>query len=134
LALDGSDLIKSERLFLDLILSIHLRSNVPYLTTFLQSMKIGERQGGAMASGRDPFYSLAAAETGHKNWSTGRQLSRRLVTVRMASLCSLLASCLTNYSKRRQKTLIWWLRRVRRVLDLQAKFHTMGCAIYRDFR
>jgi hypothetical protein len=52
LALDGSDLLKNERLFLDIILSIHLRSNGPYLTTFLQSTKTGERQGGAMAGGK----------------------------------------------------------------------------------
>jgi hypothetical protein len=52
LALDGSDLIKNERLFLDLILSIVLRSNGPYITTFLQSTKIGERLGGTMAGGK----------------------------------------------------------------------------------
>jgi hypothetical protein len=52
LALGGSDLIKNERLFLDLIFSIHLRSNGPYLTTFLQLMKTGEWQGGAMAGGK----------------------------------------------------------------------------------
>jgi hypothetical protein len=52
LALDGSNLIENERLFLDLILSIHLRSNDPYLTTFLQSKKTGERQGGTTAGGK----------------------------------------------------------------------------------
>jgi hypothetical protein len=95
---------------------------------------------------RDPFYSLAAAETGHRKWLTGRQLDRWLAMVRTASgcapasracaeasFCSLLASCPTNCSTRQQKTQIWWLPRVRWVLDLQAKIHTMGCAIYRDF-
>jgi hypothetical protein len=97
-------------------------------------------------STRDPFYSLAAAKTGHRKWSTGRQLGRRLATVRMASggapasrvcvevsLCSLLVSCTANCFKRWRKTRIWLLPRVRRVLDLQVKIHTMGCAIYRGF-
>jgi hypothetical protein len=96
---------------------------------------------------RDPFYSLAMAKMGHRKWSTGRQLDRRLATVRTAfggapasracteaSLCSLLASCPANCSKWRAKTQIWWLPRVRQVLELRAKIHTIGCAIYRGFR
>jgi hypothetical protein len=50
-----------------------------------------------------------------------------------ASLSSLLASWPINYSKRRQKTWIWWLPRVRRILDLRQKIRTIGNAIYRGF-
>jgi hypothetical protein len=75
-----------------------------------------------------------------------RQLSRCLVTVRAASgealaprTCaeasssSLLASRPTNCSERRQKTQIWWLPRVRWVLDLWPKICTTGDTIYRGF-
>jgi hypothetical protein len=75
-----------------------------------------------------------------------RRLGRCLVTVRAASgeasaprTCakasssSLLASRLTNCSKWQRKTQIWWLTRVRRVLDLRPKICTKGDAIYRVF-
>jgi hypothetical protein len=79
--------------------------------------------------------------------ATVRRLGRCLLTVRAASgeasaprtcakasLSSLLASRLTNYSDRQQKTWIWWLPRVRRVLDLRPKIRTICGAIYRGFR
>jgi hypothetical protein len=75
-----------------------------------------------------------------------RRLDRCLVTVRAASgedsaprTCdvassnSLLASQPINVSERQRKTQIWWLPRVRRVLDLWPKIHTIGGAIYRGF-
>jgi hypothetical protein len=78
--------------------------------------------------------------------ATVRHLGRCLVTMRRASgeasaprMCaeasssSLLASRPINCSKRWRKTQIWWLPRVRRVLDLQPKIRTMGGAIYRGF-
>jgi hypothetical protein len=46
-----------------------------------------------------------------------------------ASLSSLLASRPTSCSDRRQKTRIWWLLRVRRVLGLRPKIRTI-CALY----
>jgi hypothetical protein len=104
-------------------------------------------------------FSMRFAPTGSQRWgeldyanlirrraATVRWLSRRLVTVRVASgealaprTCveasssSLLASRLINCSKRWGKTRIWWLPRVRRVLDLRPKIHTIGGAIYRGF-
>jgi hypothetical protein len=81
-------------------------------------------------------------------WSaaTVRQLGWCLVTVRVASgeasapsTCakasssSLLASRPVNCPERRQKTRIWWLPRVRRVLELWPKIRTIGSAIYRGF-
>jgi hypothetical protein len=75
-----------------------------------------------------------------------RQLDRCLVTVRTASgeasaprtctkasLSSLLASRPTNCSERQRKTRIWWLHRVRWVLDLRPKIRTILRAIYRGF-
>jgi hypothetical protein len=75
-----------------------------------------------------------------------RRLGRCLATVRAASgeastprtcaeasLNSLLASRPTNCSERRRKTRIWWLSRVRRVLELRLKIRTIGDAIYRGF-
>jgi hypothetical protein len=75
-----------------------------------------------------------------------RRLGRCLVTARaassealaprmyiMASLSSLLASRLINCSERRWKTQIWWLPRVRRVLELRLKIRSRGGAIYRGF-
>jgi hypothetical protein len=50
-----------------------------------------------------------------------------------ASSSSLLASRLINCFERWQKTQIWWLPRVQRVLDLWPKIRTMGGAIYRGF-
>jgi hypothetical protein len=76
-----------------------------------------------------------------------RQLGRCLSTVRAASseasaprTCakasssSLLTSRPTNFSDRWRKTRIWWLPRVRRVLDLQPKIRTICSAIYRGVR
>jgi hypothetical protein len=81
-----------------------------------------------------------------RNPATVRQLGRCLMTVRAASgeasaprTCaeasssSLLASRPMNCSEQRQKTQIWWLPRVRRVLDLRQKICTIGGAIYRGF-
>jgi hypothetical protein len=68
------------------------------------------------------------ASTASRSSSGGALTSRECAE---ASLCSLLASCPANCSKRRRKTRIWWLPRVHRVLDLWAKIPTMGCAIYR---
>jgi hypothetical protein len=78
--------------------------------------------------------------------ATVRQLGWCLSTVRAASgeasaprtcakasLSSLLASRLTNCSDRRRKTQIWWLPRVRWVLDLWPKIRTICDAIYRGF-
>jgi hypothetical protein len=75
-----------------------------------------------------------------------RQLGRCLVMVRAASgdastpgtytdasSSSLLASRPFNCSDRQRKTQIWWLPRVRRVLDLQPKICTICGAIYRGF-
>jgi hypothetical protein len=75
-----------------------------------------------------------------------KQLSLCFMTVRVASgeasaprtcteasLSSLLASRPTNCSKRWRKTQIWWLPRVRRVLDLRSKICNIGGAIYRGF-
>jgi hypothetical protein len=75
-----------------------------------------------------------------------RWLGRCLSTVRVASgeasaprTCakasssSLLPSRLTNCSDRQQKTQIWCLPRVRWVLDLQPKIHTIRDAIYMGF-
>jgi hypothetical protein len=69
-----------------------------------------------------------------------RQLGRYLSTVRAASgeasaprTCakasssSLLASRPTNCSDQQQKTRIWWLPKVRRVLDLRPKIRTISC-------
>jgi hypothetical protein len=61
--------------------------------------------------------------------SSGSALTSRACAE--ASLCSLIASCPANCLKRWWKTRIWWLPRVQQVLDLWAKIHTMGCAIYR---
>jgi hypothetical protein len=78
--------------------------------------------------------------------ATVRRLGRCLSTLRTtsgeasaprtcakASLSSLLASRPTNCSNRRWKTRIWWLPRVRRVLYLRPKIHTICGAIYRGF-
>jgi hypothetical protein len=77
---------------------------------------------------------------------TVRWLGRCLSTVRAASseasaprTCtkasssSLLASRPTNCSDRRWKTQIWWLPRVRGVLDLRPKIRIIYGAIYRGF-
>jgi hypothetical protein len=55
-------------------------------------------------------------------------------TCTKASSSSLLASRPTNCSDRRWKTRIWWLPRVRRVLILRPKIHSICGAIYRGFR
>jgi hypothetical protein len=78
--------------------------------------------------------------------TTVRRLDRCLATVREASgeasapracaeasLNSLLASRPTNCSEWRRKTQIWWLPRVRWVLDMRPKIRTTGGAIYRGF-
>jgi hypothetical protein len=78
--------------------------------------------------------------------ATVRRLGRCLLTVRAAfgeasapracakaSSSSLLASRPTNCSDRRWKTWIWWLPRVRRVLDLRPKIRTICDATYRGF-
>jgi hypothetical protein len=78
--------------------------------------------------------------------TTVRRLGRCLAMVRVAfgeasapmtyakaSSSSLLASWPTNCSDRRWKTQIWWLPRVRRVLDLRPKIRTICGAIYRGF-
>jgi hypothetical protein len=83
----------------------------------------------------------------YRSPATVRRLGRCLVMVRAvsgeasaprtcveASSSSLLASQPINCSERRWKTRIWWLPRVRRVLDLRPKIHTIGGAIYRGFR
>jgi hypothetical protein len=54
-------------------------------------------------------------------------------TCAKASSSSLLASRPTNCFDRRRKTRIWFLPRVRRVLDLRLKIHTICGAIYRGF-
>jgi hypothetical protein len=54
-----------------------------------------------------------------------------LRTCAKASLSSLLASRPTNCSNWWRKTQIWWLPRVRRVLDLRPKICTICGAIYR---
>jgi hypothetical protein len=79
--------------------------------------------------------------------ATVRRLGRCLSTVReasseasaprtcaKASWSSLLDSRPTNCSDRWWKTQIWWLPRVRRVLDLRLKICTICNAIYRVFR
>jgi hypothetical protein len=53
-------------------------------------------------------------------------------TCAKASLSSLIGSRPTNCSERRRKTWIWWLPRVRRVLDLWHKICTICSAIYRS--
>jgi hypothetical protein len=81
-----------------------------------------------------------------RSLTTMRRLGRCLSTVRVASgealaprtcvkasLSSLLASRPTNCSDRQWKTRIWWLPRVRQVLDLWPKIHTICGAIYRGF-
>jgi hypothetical protein len=78
--------------------------------------------------------------------ATVRRLGQCFVTVRAASdeasaprMCaeafsnSLLGSWPIYCSERRRKTQIWWLPRVRRVLDLRPKIRTIGGAIYRGF-
>jgi hypothetical protein len=85
---------------------------------------------------------------GERQWSPAmvRLLGRCLAMVRAASIealaprmyakassSSLLASGLTNCSDWWQKTQIWWLPRVRRVLDLRPKIRTICGAIYRGF-
>jgi hypothetical protein len=78
--------------------------------------------------------------------ATVRRLGRCLATVRAASseastarMCaeasssSLLPSRSINCFNRRRKTRIWWLPRVRWVLDLRPKIRTIGGAIYRGF-
>jgi hypothetical protein len=54
-------------------------------------------------------------------------------TCAKASLSSLLASQPTNCSDRRRKTRIWWLPRLRWVLELWLKIRTICGAIYRGF-
>jgi hypothetical protein len=79
--------------------------------------------------------------------TTVRRLGQCLATVRAApgeasaprmctkaSSSSLLASWLINCSDRRRKTQIWWLPRVRRVLDSRPKIRTICGAIYRGFQ
>jgi hypothetical protein len=79
--------------------------------------------------------------------ATVRWIDRCLSTVRAASgeasaprtcvkasLSYLLASRPTNCSNRWRKTRIWWLPRVRRVLDLRPKIHTICGTIYRSFK
>jgi hypothetical protein len=68
--------------------------------------------------------------------STVRATSGEVSTPRMcakASSSSPLASRPTNCSDRQWKTQIWWLPRVRRVLDLRPKIHTICGTIYRGF-
>jgi hypothetical protein len=78
--------------------------------------------------------------------ATVRWLDRCLAMVRVASseasaprtcakafLSSLLASRPTNCANQWQKTQIWWLPKVWRVLDLRPKIHTICGAIYRGF-
>jgi hypothetical protein len=94
----------------------------------------------------EPICKLTAKKTVEGERATAARFGRCLVMVRTASggapasracseasSCSLLASCPANCSKQWQKTQIWWLPRVQRVLDLRAKMHTVGCAIYRAF-
>jgi hypothetical protein len=54
-------------------------------------------------------------------------------TCTKASLSSILASWPTNCSDWRWKTWIWWLPRVRRVLDLRPKICTICGSIYMGF-
>jgi hypothetical protein len=78
--------------------------------------------------------------------ATVRRLGRCLSMVRVASgeastprTCAkassstLLASLPTNCSNRQRKTRIWWLPRVRQVLDLRPKICTICGAIYKGF-
>jgi hypothetical protein len=85
----------------------------------------GERQrgpamvrqlGGCLATVRAAFGKASALRTCAKACST-----------------SLIAPRPTNCSKQWQKTRIWWLPRVWRVLDLRPKIHTICGAIYRGF-
>jgi hypothetical protein len=98
-------------------------------------------------SGEGNFIRLTLISGGwQRSPAMVRRLDRCLVTVRAASgedsaprTCdvassnSLLASQPINVSERQRKTQIWWLPRVRRVLDLWPKIHTIGGAIYRGF-
>jgi hypothetical protein len=86
------------------------------------------------------------ANLNQRRAATVKRLGRCLETVRAASgeasaprTCakvsssSLLASQPTNCSDRRRKTRIWWLPRVRPVLDLWLKIRTICGAIYSGF-
>jgi hypothetical protein len=98
-----------------------------------------QRQGGSI------MLTIIGGER-QRSATTVRRLGRCLATVRVASgeasaprtcaeasLNSLLASQPTNCSERRRKTQIWWLPRVRRVLNLWPKIHTICGSIYRGF-
>jgi hypothetical protein len=93
---------------------------------------------------RNPSYSLVMANTGHRGPAATARFGRTSTvtgstldgapaarTCAEASSCSPLASRPISCSEWWQKTQIWWLPRVERVLDLRPKIHTIGGAIYR---
>jgi hypothetical protein len=100
---------------------------------------------GSQWQGERDMLTLIGGER-QRSPATVRRLGRCLAMVRAASgealaprMCakasssSLLASRPTNCSEQWQKTQIWWLPRVRRVLDLRPKIRTIWGAIYLGF-
>jgi hypothetical protein len=116
---------------------------------FSRDMVVDFRWGLILQDHNDEGNSMRLTLIGggqQRSPATGRWLGRCLVMVRAtfdeasapktcaeASSSSLLASRPTNCSERRWKSRIWWLPRVRRVLNLRPKIHTIGGAIYRGF-
>jgi hypothetical protein len=95
---------------------------------------------------RNSSYSLVMANTGHGGLAVMARFDQTSTVVGSplggapvprtcdeASLSSPLASRPINCFERWRKTQIWWLPRVRLVLDIRAKTRTMGDAIYRGF-
>jgi hypothetical protein len=95
---------------------------------------------------RYPICSLAVTKMGHRKWSTGRWLGRRLAMVKVSSSeASTSRSSATSRSRpphaprpvpwlqSMKTTHIWWRLGFNGFLVLQAKIHAMGCTIYRSF-
>jgi hypothetical protein len=102
-----------------------LRDHSDEGNVFILTLIGGERQRSpAMVRRRSRCMLTVRAASGEA--STSRTCAK-------ASSSSLLASRLTSCSDRWQKTQIWWLPRVWRVLDLRPKIRTICSVIYRAF-
>jgi hypothetical protein len=102
-----------------------LRDHSDDENVFMLSLIDGERQRSS-ATVRWLGRCLSTKRAASSEASAQRMCSK-------ASLSSLLASRSTNCSDRRRKTQIWWLPRVRRVLDLRPKIRTICGTICRGF-
>jgi hypothetical protein len=106
---------------------------------FSRSTMVGFRWGLLLRDHNDKGNVFMLALIGwERQWclSTVRMASGEASAPRTcakASLSSLLTSLSTNCSNRRWKIWIWWLPRVRQVLDMRSKICTICGAIYRGF-